>query len=119
LIWIWDHDHASAPEKIDARYITRTWARATPIGGNSGFERFEIADRTPQDTESGRSTAVVNGVGNATEQLPAWDDPADLWAGKSEPVDLPQVLSRKSLNGSHEIAAGALASSLEPLQRAS
>jgi hypothetical protein len=79
LIWVWDH--ASALEKRDARYIARAWANATPIGGSSGLERVEI-------DESKEKPAALTGTENVNEK-PAWDEPTDLWAGKSEPTDLP------------------------------
>ena len=67
LLWVWGR--ASVPEKIDARYIGRAWHRATPrLNTSSGFEAISCSAEAPNLT---------------------WDEPTDLWAGKSEPANLP------------------------------
>ena len=67
LLWVWGW--ASAPEKINARYIARTWDRATPrVETASGYGAMNCAQAVPD---------------------PVWDEPTDLWAGKSEPANLP------------------------------
>ena len=69
LLRVWDH--ASDPEKIDARYIGRTWARATPrVASNSGFET-PAPGQTPSGTSGGK-----------------WGEPDNLWADQADPPDL-------------------------------
>src|SRR5262249_26873564 len=81
LLWVWGF--ASAPEKINARYISRTWDRATPrVNTASGFEAI---DRSPSASDA------------------AWDEPTDLWAEKSDPADLsggvlPEIVERFALD---------------------
>jgi Protein of unknown function (DUF3987) len=67
LLWVWGM--ASDPKKMDARYIGRTWDRATPRPNTSSWP--EPTDCSSEATDS------------------TWDEPTDFWAGKSEPADLP------------------------------
>jgi Protein of unknown function (DUF3987) len=97
LLWVWGR--ASVPEKMDARYIARTWARATPRVNTSSWP--EPIDCSSEATDS------------------TWDEPTDFWAGKSEPADLPlgvlpEVVERFTVDRGRRLGVelGALAACL-------
>src|SRR5262249_7011618 len=64
LVWVWSH--ASAKEKIDARYIARTWARANPpVSTTSAFEPIT----PPEITELNQKHAVIANIGGKCRVL--------------------------------------------------